>query len=142
MVSRLIEHKFPEYNAVIPQDGPNKLTISKAPFVSATRRMMLLSNKNFQLVKMALDKDGIQLNTEDQESGSKADEAVPANYIGENFTIGFKTESLFEILNNLSCDDLVVELVSPSKAAIFKPLKQDENEDLLMLLMPTRLNTI
>ncbi|MBN8547002.1 MAG: DNA polymerase III subunit beta [Ignavibacteria bacterium] len=142
LVSRLIEHKFPEYSAVIPADSPNKLSISKAPFISATRRMVLLSNKNFQLVKVTLDKESIQMNTEDQESGSRADESIPANYIGENFTIGFKTESLLEILNNLNCDDLVVELVSPSKAAIFKPLKQDENEDLLMLLMPTRLNTI
>lgn len=142
LVSRLIEHKFPEYSAVIPLDSPNKLTISKAPFASATRRMLLLSNKNFQLVKVTLDKEEILLNTEDQESGSKADESVPANYIGEKFTIGFKTESLLDLLNNINCDDMVVELVSPAKAAIFKPLKQDENEDLLMLLMPTRLNTL
>ncbi|KAB2908809.1 MAG: DNA polymerase III subunit beta [Ignavibacteriaceae bacterium] len=142
LVSRLIEHKFPDYVAVIPAENPNKLTISRAPFLSATRRMILMSNKNFQLVKVSLQPDKIELNTEDQESGSRADESIQANYLGEPFTIGFKTENLFEILNNIGGDDLVVELNTPQKAAIFKPLKQEENEDLTMLLMPTRLNTL
>jgi DNA polymerase-3 subunit beta len=94
------------------------------------------------LVKLTLTPNEILLNTEDQESGSKADESVQANYVGEKFTIGFKTESLLELLNSIGGEDLLVELMSPAKAAIFKPLIQVENEEHLILLMPTRLNTL
>ena len=45
-----------------------------------------------------------------------------------------------DILNNISADEVVIELADPSRAGVIVPVEQEENEDLLMLLMPMMLN--
>jgi DNA polymerase-3 subunit beta len=55
--------------------------------------------------------------------------------------IGFKSVFLIEILSNIQSSDVVVELSDPSRAGLFLPLETDnENEDVLMLLMPMMIN--
>jgi DNA polymerase-3 subunit beta len=47
---------------------------------------------------------------------------------------------LLDILNHIDSDTLRVELSEPSRAALFLPKENDENEDVLMLLMPMMIN--
>ena len=54
--------------------------------------------------------------------------------------IGFKGSSLVDILNNISGDDVVLELADPSRAGLVLPAEQPENQNVLMLLMPMLLN--
>ena len=54
--------------------------------------------------------------------------------------IGFKSTFLIDILNNISAEEVVIELADPSRAGVIIPAEQEENEDLLMLLMPMMLN--
>ena len=55
-------------------------------------------------------------------------------------SIGFKATFLIDILNNLSADEIIIELADPSRAGVIVPAEQEENEDILMLLMPMMLN--
>ena len=61
-------------------------------------------------------------------------------YAGAAMSIGFKSTFLIDILNNISADEVVIELADPSRAGVIIPVEQEENEDLLMLLMPMMLN--
>ena len=54
--------------------------------------------------------------------------------------IGFKSTFLIDILNNISSQEVVLELADPSRAGVIVPVEQNEDEDLLMLLMPMMLN--
>ena len=54
--------------------------------------------------------------------------------------IGFKGSSLTEILTNLESEDVTIQLADPSRAGVIVPTTQEEDEDILMLIMPMLLN--
>lgn len=136
----LIEGTFPKYNKVIPTDNPNVLTIDRRAFLGALRRVMPFANENTELIKLRLSQSNLELITEDVDFASSAQEDIVCDYNGVPMTIGFKGSALSDILNNLSSDDVIIELGDPSRAGVIRPSEQPENEDVLMLIMPMIVN--
>ena len=137
---RLIEGKYPNYNSVIPQDNPNRLTIDRKALISALRRVMPFASESTQLVKLRIANNSLEINSEDIEFATSARENVVCEYGGMPMSIGFKGSALYEICNNLTSDEIVIELADPGRAGIISPAQQPEGEDVLMLIMPTLLN--
>ncbi len=137
---RLIEGRYPNYASVIPNDNPNVVTVDRKALISALRRVMPFASESTQLIKLRLDMNNLQLNAEDIDFATSAHEDVICEYGGVPMSIGFKGSALTEILNNLSSDEVVIELADPSRAGVIRPSEQPENEDVLMLIMPMLLN--
>lgn len=137
---RLIEGKYPNYNSVIPQDNPNRLTIDREALISALRRVMPFASESTQLVKLRIANNSLEINSEDIEFATSARENVVCEYGGMPMSIGFKGSALYEICNNLTSDEIVIELADPGRAGIISPAQQPEGEDVLMLIMPMLLN--
>lgn len=137
---RLIEGKYPNYNSVIPQDNPNRLTIDRKALISALRRVMPFASESTQLVKLRIEYNSLEINSEDIEFATSARENVVCEYGGMPMSIGFKGSALYEICNNLTSDEIVIELADPGRAGIISPAHQPEGEDVLMLIMPMLLN--
>ena len=137
---RLIEGKYPNYNSVIPQDNPNRLTIDRKALISALRRVMPFASESTQLVKLRIQYNSLEINSEDIEFATSARENVVCEYGGMPMSIGFKGSALYEICNNLTSDEIVIELADPGRAGIISPAQQPEGEDVLMLIMPMLLN--
>ena len=140
MTCRLIEGRYPNYNSVIPQNNPNKAIIDRSMFISALRRVSVFSSAASSLIKMRLDTNQIQISAQDIDFSTSAEETFICQYEGNPMNIGFKSTFLIDILNNISSQEVMVELNDPSRAGIILPVEQNENEDLLMLLMPMMLN--
>ena len=137
---RLIEGKYPNYNSVIPQDNPNRLTIDRKALISALRRVMPFASESTQLVKLRIANNSLEINSEDIEFATSARENVVCEYGGMPMSIGFKGSALYEICNNLTSDEIVIELADPGRAGIISPAQQPEGEDVLMLIMPMLIN--
>ncbi|MBQ0074738.1 MAG: DNA polymerase III subunit beta [Prevotella sp.] len=137
---RLIEGRYPNYGAVIPNDNPNIVNVDRKGLMSALRRVMPFASESTQLIKLRLTLNNIELNSEDIDFSTSAHEDVICEYGGVPMSIGFKGSALFEILNNLTSDDVVIELGDPSRAGVIRPAEQPEGEDILMLIMPMILN--
>ena len=137
---RLIEGKYPNYNSVIPQDNPNRLTIDRKALISALRIVMTFESENKQLLKLIIENNSIKIKSEDIEFATSARENVVCEYGGMPMSIGFKGSALYEICNNLTSDEIVIELADPGRAGIISPAQQPEGEDVLMLIMPMLLN--
>lgn len=137
---RLIEGRYPNYGSVIPTDNPNIVTIDRKALMSALRRVMPFASESTQLIKLRLQLNNLELNSEDIDFATSAHEDVVCEYGGVPMSIGFKGSALFEILNNLSSDDVIIELGDPSRAGVIRPAEQPEGEDVLMLIMPMILN--
>ena len=137
---RLIEGRYPNYASVIPTDNPNIVTVDRKALISALRRVLPFASESTQLIKLRLEMNSLQLNAEDIDFATSAYEDVICEYGGVPMSIGFKGSALTEILNNLSSDDVVIELADPSRAGVIRPTEQPENEDVLMLIMPMLLN--
>ena len=140
MVCRLIEGRYPNYNSVIPQDNPNKVTVDRVSLLMALKRVSVSSNPASGLVKLQLLKDAMMISAQDIDFSTSAEERVTCQYEGMDLSIGFKGTFLIEILSNINSGEIVLELADPSRAGVIVPLENESDEELLMLLMPMVLN--
>ena len=86
-------------------------------------------------------KDSLEISAEDIDTGASANETMPCEFDGEPMDIGLNAAFLLDVLNHLSPEEeIVFKINSPTKAIIILPGKGKENYDLLMLVMPVRLN--
>jgi DNA polymerase-3 subunit beta len=141
LVCRLVEGNYPSYNSVIPTDNPFKLNIDRIEFYNALRRVSVFSNQASNLVKLALTGNQLTISAQDIDFSISGTERLNCQYEGEDLEIGFKSTFLIEILANITTSEVVVEMSDPTRAGIVLPAEQDdENEDVLMLLMPMMIN--
>lgn len=140
MTCRLIEGRYPNYNSVIPQNNPHKATIDRAAFMSALKRVSVFSSAAASLIKLHLENNTIQVSAQDIDFSTSAEETLICQYEGSPLNIGFKPTFLVEIMNNIATQEVIMELADPSRGGVILPTEQEEDEDLLMLLMPMMLN--
>lgn len=140
MVCRLIEGRYPNYTSVIPQNNPNKVTVDRQLMLGALRRVSIFSSQASSLIKLRLQDDNMVVSAQDIDFSTSAEETLSCQYTGSPMSIGFKSTFLIDILNNISANEVVIELTDPSRAGVILPVEQEEGEDLLMLLMPMMLN--
>lgn len=140
LVCRLIDARFPDYKVVIPADNPYKLTVNKSDFQNALRRVSVFSNKSTNQVALSITGSELQLAAQDVDFSFEGNERMACQYDGEDLQIAFNAKFLIEMLSAADTPEVNVELSTPTKAGIIKPTEIDENEDLLMLVMPLMLN--
>ena len=139
-ISRLIGEKYPAYSSVIPLENENLLRIKTSALHSSVKRMMLFSTSSSKQVKFSISSGGLEISAEDIDRGSNAKETVNCEYSGEPMDIGFNTAYVNDILSHINQEEILFKLHSPTKACIIEPSEKEKNEDLLLLLMPVRLN--
>lgn len=142
LICRLIDGRYPNYEAVIPVDNPNKLTIDRQQFLNAIRRVGIFSSKTTHQVKLKITGSELQLNAEDVDFSNEATERLTCQYNGEDMEIGFNVRFLADMLSNLESDEVTIEMSAPNRAGIITPAVEGRkiNEDILMLVMPVMLN--
>ncbi len=135
---RLIEGNYPNYNAVIPTSNPYRATIDRQAFASALKRVSVCCNKSSGLVKIELGYNEVHLTGRDNEYATSAEEHLMCEYNGNPISIGFSCQFLIEICNILDSESVILELADPSRPGLIRPAQEKENEELIMLLMPMR----
>jgi DNA polymerase III subunit beta len=140
MSCRLIDARFPDYKVVIPTENPYRLVVNRNDFQSALRRVSVFSNKSTNQVALNISGSELQLAAQDVDFSFEGNERMKCNYNGEDMMIAFNAKFLIEMLNATDSDEVGIELSTPTKAGIIKPTEKDNDEDLLMLVMPLMLN--
>lgn len=142
LICRLIDGKYPNYEAVIPTQNPNKLTIERIPFLNSIKRVSIFSNQSTHQVRFRITGKELTLSAEDLDFANEAKERMNCQYDGEDMEIGFNSKFVVEMLNNIDSDEVCLEMSAPNRAGLLLPIAKDsKNEDLLMLVMPVMLNT-
>jgi DNA polymerase-3 subunit beta len=137
----LVEGNYPSYNSVIPANNPNKMVIDRLNFFNTVKRVSVFSNQASNLIKLNIDENQLVVSAQDIDFSISAVERLNCEYEGDEMEIGFKSTFLQEILTNISSGDVRVELSDPTRAGLLLPVdKDDESEDMLMLLMPMMIN--
>ncbi len=141
LVCRLIEGNYPNYNAVIPSNNPNKILVNRVELLNGIKRVAVCSNQATNLIKLDIAKNVINLAAQDLDYSVSAQERVACSYDGGAITIGFKSTFLVEILTNLETESVSVELADSTRAGVFKPVYEEKQAlETLMLLMPMMIN--
>ena len=141
LVCRLIDGKYPNYEAVIPKENPNKLTIDRTQFLNSVRRVSIFSNKTTHQIRLKIAGAELNISAEDIDYSNKAEERLTCDYQGDDMQIGFNSRFLTEMLNNLNASEVQLEMSLPNRAGILTPIDSlDEGEHVTMLVMPVMLN--
>ena len=137
--ARLLEGPFPDYNAVIPQDNDKYITLDKADFSQAIRRVSITADRITSQIKLGIENGRMELSACGAE-GSQSEDEIPVSYEGEALEIGFNFVYLQDILKNIKSNSILLSLKDSQSAALIKPLTEDgEETEVLCLLMPLRL---
>ncbi len=141
LTCRLIDGKYPNYDAVIPKENPNKLMIDRSLFLSSVRRVAIFSNKSTHQIRLKIAGAELNISAEDIDYSNKAEERLTCDYQGDDIQIGFNSRFLLEMLNNLQSDMIMLEMSMPNRAGILTPVDGlDEGEVVTMLVMPVMIN--
>lgn len=140
LICRLIDGTYPNYEAVIPKENNNVLTIDRKSFLASVKRVSIFSNKTTHQVRLKISGSELNISAEDLDYSNEAKERLTCQYAGEDIEIGFNSRFLVEMLNNLASEQVQLLLSEPNRAGLLVPEGGDENEEVLMLVMPVMLN--
>lgn len=140
LLCRLIEGRYPNYNSVIPQNNPNEVRLDRLSLLAALRRVQPFANDSSNLVRFHVEGSTFQLDAEDYDFSKTATERMTCDYNGVPMTIGFKGNAFIEILSNIECPDVLIQLADSSRAGLVLPMEQPENQEVVMLMMPMLIN--
>jgi len=142
LICRLIDGKYPNYEAVIPKENPNKLSIERTQFLNSVKRVSIFSNKTTHQIRLKIAGAELNISAEDIDYSNKAEERLTCDYQGNDMQIGFNSRFLTEMLNNLNASEVQLEMSMPNRAGILTPVDGlDEGEYVTMLVMPVMLNS-
>ena len=140
MTCRLIEGQYPNYDAVIPDENPNVLVIDRSQFLNSLRRTSIFANKTTNQVRLKIAGSELNISTEDLDYSNQAEERLTCDYQGDDMEIGFNSKFLIEMLSNLSCKEVQLNMSLPNRAGILNPIDGvEEGEKITMLVMPVML---
>lgn len=141
LICRLIDGKYPNYEAVIPKENPNTLSISRSALLNSVKRVSIFSNKTTHQIRLKIAGAELNISAEDLDYSNKADERLNCEYNGDDIQIGFNSRFLSEMLTNLNSEDVQLEMSLPNRAGILTPVDGlDEGELITMLVMPVMLS--
>jgi DNA polymerase-3 subunit beta len=142
LITRLIAQKYPDYASVIPLENEFLMKVNTSEIHDSIKRMMLFSTSSTRRVKFSIKKNQLEISAEDLDIGASGEEKVKCEYKGDELEIGFNSAYVNDVLSHLGNEEeIIFKLHSATKAVIIEPVNKKENLDLMMLLMPVRLNT-
>lgn len=140
MYFRLIEGRYPNYNAVIPQSNPYQATVERTALIGALKRINVFCNQSSGLMKVHMENNLMKLSGQDNDYALSAEENLFCDYSNSPISVGFSCQFMLEIATIMDCDSITIQLADPSRPGVIVPAEQPENEEILMLLMPMMLN--
>jgi DNA polymerase-3 subunit beta len=141
MICRLIDERFPDYENVIPVDNQNVMVINRQEFLSSLKRISIYANKTTHQVRLKITGSELMISAEDLDFSNEANERLSCEHNGADIEIGFNAKFLVEMLGNMEGKEIKLQLSAPNKAGIIVPTEAEENEDVLMLIMPVMLSS-
>ncbi len=141
LICRLIDASYPDYNAVIPKENPNVMTVNRSEFLQSLKRIAIYANKTTNQVVLNIDEGSLTISAQDLDFSNEATEQLSCTYEGTAMSIGFNGKFLIDMLGVIDTDEVRMEMSSPTRAGIVLPGEKQDKEDLLMLVMPVMMGS-
>lgn len=144
MSAVLVEGRFPRYNAVIPQNNTQILTLDRQSTIALLSRIISFSNSATNQIKVdigepTLEGQCVTFSAQDIDYSIAAHEQMTCSYNGSPMKVGFRANFMLDILKSMNGEEFELRLSDPARAALLAPVSTDENTDYLALLMPMML---
>ena len=100
LITRKLTGQFPNYEMVMPKETKNTATFDLDEMRSAVRRISLMADERQRSIRIIVREGEVEVTAKSSEEG-EGNEVVPADYKGEETTLGFNWQYLMEFLNNV-----------------------------------------
>lgn len=137
IISRIIEGKFPNFEAVIPKENKNIIVVSRVEMSEAIRRVSIFSTERSKGIKLYISKNEMRLFSSNPEIGEAKDK-VDIDYRGEDIEIGFNSQYLIDFLSTVRGEKVRMELKDTNSSVLMRP-EAGEEVNYLYVLMPMKL---
>lgn len=135
ITARLVDGKYPNYKAVIPQENPLMACCNRSLLMEALKRTLLFSKGDGACVAAFHFNNGLlEINTEDSERKSGSEEFMECGFVGD-FRIGLDVRKLLSVLNTMVYESVDMSFSEPNRAAVITP-HGDNPFGMLALCMP------
>jgi len=141
LTSRLIKENYPNYEAVIPSENNRNMVINNHDLKAGCKRVSLFANSSTHQIRFAMSSEPLKIFAEDYDQGRSATENIACLFSGDALEIGFNAIYIQDVLDHIATDEVRFEFSGPTRAAVVLPAEQEENENILMLVMPVRINS-
>lgn len=136
LVSKLIEGRFPDYQAIIPKNCQQHLRIDRDLLKTILTRVSILSNEKYRGVRLAMNVEQLRVSASNSEHEEATDEVV-ADFKGEQIEIGLNVNYLLEVLNTVPKGIITLSFLGPDKSVLIE--HDADTLDTLNIIMPMRL---
>jgi DNA polymerase-3 subunit beta len=144
---RQTEGPYPKWQTVIPSDFSRSLKVDRKKLISALKAVAPFTSDASNMVTFRIDVGNITLEGADSDFGIGSERRVECSFTEDSKTtdsmsIGFKAKSMITMLSKFACQDIVINLTDPSRAATLEPYKEVDIDLHLFLglVMPMILN--
>lgn len=138
--SRLIQDPFPDYERVIPDYYQKEIIVNREMLIHSVKRVSLFSNPMTSQIYIKVHPDHLNIYAQDIDFGGEANESIPCRFDFEPLLIAYNANYLLDILRHIDSEDVKILIEDSDGPGLFFPGEQEEDEDILMLLMPVRLS--
>ncbi len=105
LITRKLSGNFPNYEMVMPKDNDKAAIFDLDEMRSAVRRVSLMADERNRSIRLTVREGEVEVTAQSSEEG-EGSETVPAEYKGEEVTLGFNWQYLQEFLNNVGQIDM------------------------------------
>jgi DNA polymerase-3 subunit beta len=133
--SKLIDGRFPDYEAVIPLGADKRATLDREVLRGALQRAAILSNEKYRGVKLEFSPGKLRIVAHNPEQ-EEAVEEVEAETGVSDLTVGFNVGYLLDALAALRGDKARLSLRDAQSSCL---VQEDDNEQSRHVIMPLRL---
>jgi DNA polymerase-3 subunit beta len=140
ITARLIDETYPNYESVIPQANDKRMVVRREDLLNTVKRVSLYSNTQTRQVRLKLGENALHVQAEDMDTGGEAQEHIPCDYKDEALEIGFNSQYVRDALDRIDTDEVSFDFSTPLRPSLISPFGKANGQEVLMLLMPIRLN--
>lgn len=134
LVIRLLETKFPDYQAVIPDESPFPISLKRSSLLEGMRKMLILSNERYRAVKITLESGILDLVSTNPDLG-EGQEKIEVEFTGERIEAGFNPRYFVDVLQSMESEIITMEFTDSAKPCV---LKGEADQGFTGLIMPMR----
>ncbi len=133
--SKLIDGRFPDYEAVIPIGADREVKIDREAFRASLQRAAILSNEKYRGVRIEVSPGQLKINAHNPEQ-EEAQEEIEADTRVDSLVIGFNVNYLLDALSALRDEHVVIQLRDSNSSAL---VREASSEKCRHVVMPLRL---
>ena len=142
VVSRLLEGRFPNYNAVIPKDNAVIAVINREQIMETIKRVMPFGNQTFKNISFSFENGKVTIGAENIDFSKKASESVDCKFDAEPFVIGFNGADILSAMATIQSETATFKMKTADRAVIIEPSTQCATCEYLFTLMPIQINNV